>query len=59
MTPKEKTKYVKTILAFQNIELCDELLEKVIKTIELVDTKKGNITMLDMAKLRANQNEKH
>lgn len=52
MTPEEKIQYVNYGLKLLSIELHRDLLEKVIKVIEVVDEKKGQTTMKDILKLK-------
>lgn len=52
MTPEEKIKYVDVGLRLLNIELHKELLDKVIKVIEIVDKKKGNSNVKDFLDLK-------
>ena len=48
MTPEEKIQYVDVGLRLLNIELHKEILNKVIKVIEIVDNKKGKARLLDV-----------
>lgn len=52
MTPEEKIQYVNYGLKLLSIELHKDLLEKVIKVIEVVDKKKGQTTMKDIIELK-------
>lgn len=52
MTPEEKIKYIDVGLRLLNIELHKELLDKVIKVIEIVDKKKGNSNVKDFLDLK-------
>lgn len=52
MTPEEKIKYVDVGLRLLNIELHKELLDKVIKVIEIIDKKKGNSNVKDFLDLK-------
>ena len=51
MTPDEKISYVNVGLRLVNIELHKNILEKVIKIIEVVDKKKGNSNIMDFIKI--------
>lgn len=52
MTPEEKIQYVNYGLKLLSIELHKDLLEKVIKVIEVVDRKQGKTTMKDILQLK-------
>lgn len=52
MTPEEKFQYVNYGLKILSIELHKDLLEKVIKVIEVVDNKKGQTTVKDIIELK-------
>jgi hypothetical protein len=52
MTPDEKIQYVNVGLRLLNIQLHKELLDKVIKVIEVVDKKKGNSNVKDFLDLK-------
>ena len=51
MTLDEKVNYVNVGLRLVNIELHKNILEKVIKIIEVVDKKKGNSNIMDFIKI--------
>lgn len=51
MTLDEKVTYVNVGLRLVNIELHKNILEKVIKIIEVVDKKKGNSNIMDFIKI--------
>ena len=51
MTLDEKVTYVNVGLRLVNIELHKDILEKVIKIIEVVDKKKGNSNIMDFIKI--------
>jgi len=57
MTPEEKIKYVDVGLRLLNIELHKELLKKVIKVIEIVDKKKGNLNVKDFLDIKNETNK--
>ena len=57
MTPEEKIKYVDVGLRLLNIELHKEILNKVIKVIEIVDKKKGNSNVKDFLDIKNETNK--
>ena len=51
MTEQERQKYIDVGLRILNIQLHPELLTKVIKVIDLVDKKKGDVNIEDIIKI--------
>lgn len=51
MTEQERQKYIDVGLRILNIQLHPELLAKVIKVIDLVDKKKGDVNIEDIIKI--------
>lgn len=52
MTKEERKKYVDICLRINNIQLHSEILDLVIKSVDLVDKKKGNSNISDALKLK-------
>lgn len=57
MTSEEKNQYVNYGLKLLGIELHKDIIEKVIKVVEVVDKKKGQTTMKDILELKRQKNE--
>ena len=47
MTEEDKIKYIDVALRLQNIEINKDLLQKIVKTIDVVNKKKGKSTLKD------------
>lgn len=54
MTPEERQQYIDICLRINNIQLHESILEMVIKSVDLVDKKKGNTDICDALKLKSN-----
>lgn len=52
MTPEERQQYIDICLRINNIQLHHDILELVIKSVDLVDKKKGNTDICDALKLK-------
>jgi hypothetical protein len=57
MTKENRQKYIDVGLRMRNIELCQELLKKVLEVVDLVDRKKGKSNIQDIIELE-NKKEK-
>lgn len=52
MTQEERQQYIDICLRINNIQLHTDILEMVIKSVDLVDKKKGNTDICDALKLK-------
>lgn len=58
MTSEERQQYIDICLRINNIQLHPNILDLVIKSVDLVDRKKGNADIYDALKLKKKQDAK-